>query len=67
MTAARYLGDANKNRTRHVHDLENVKPSCSLQSIRWAGNEVAFPTLAAAREAGYTPCLFCLPYEKGAS
>lgn len=67
MITARYLGDASKTRVRHVHDLENAKPSCSLQSIKWANHEVQFSTLKAATDAGYVPCLFCLPYEKGAS
>ncbi len=63
----RYLGDANPRRLKHVHDLTNQKPSCSLVNTEWAGNEVSFPTKEAAFTAGYAPCLFCMPYEKNAS
>jgi len=65
--STRYVGDANPNRKRHVHDLRNEKPSCTLHAVEWAGNAVAFPSREAAYRAGYTPCVFCLPYEKGAS
>jgi len=67
MKTPRYLGDSNKNRLSHVHDLDNRKPSCSIESIRWAGHDVAFRTREEAFAAGYVPCIFCLPYEKGAS
>ena len=63
----RYVGDANPIRTKHVHDLDNEKPSCTIHSIEWRGNNVAFPTKDAAYAAGYVPCIFCMPYEKGTS
>ena len=62
----RYVGDANKNRKRHVHDLANEKLSCAVHSIEWAKNVVTFATKEEALEAGYRPCLFCMPYEPGA-
>jgi len=34
--------------------------------VEWAGNAVPFATKGAALKAGYSPCVFCLPYEKGA-
>ena len=64
----RFVADANPNRaTRHVHDLANEKPSCTLQSIQWAGHLVQFDTEDAAIQEGYVPCLFCMPYDKNAS
>ena len=63
----RYLGDANPNRKKHVHDLRNEKRSCTLHAVEWAHNAVPFATKGEAYKAGYVPCLFCLPYEKGAS
>ncbi len=62
----RYVGDANPNRKRHVHDLANEQKSCTLHAIEWAHNARAFATREEAYRAGFTPCLFCLPYEKGA-
>jgi len=62
----RYVGDANPNRKKHVHDLRNEKASCTLHAAEWAGNTVPFATRQEAYAAGYTPCLFCLPHEKGA-
>ncbi len=62
----RYLGDANPNRKRHVHDLANEKPSCAIHAIEWAHNAVPFATKEEAYAAGYTPCIFCMPYEEGA-
>lgn len=63
----RYLGDANSYRTRHVHDLANEKKSCTLHAVEWARNAVPFVTKEEAYAAGYKPCVFCMPYEKGAS
>ncbi len=63
----RYLGDANPYRVKHVHDLGNEKENCALSNVEWAGNAVTFPTKEAALAAGYKPCLFCMPYERGAS
>ncbi|MBI5014279.1 MAG: hypothetical protein HZB55_02160 [Deltaproteobacteria bacterium] len=65
--STRYLGDANPNRKRHIHDLTNEKKSCALHAVEWAHNAVPFPTREAAYAAGYVPCVFCMPYEKGAS
>lgn len=67
MKTARYLGDTNQNRVRHFHDLENAKPACALQSVRWGGHDTPIATKDAALAAGFVPCLFCMPYEKGAS
>jgi hypothetical protein len=67
MAKQRYLADTNKNRLKHFHDLENEKPSCALAGLAWAGHGVLYPTKEAALKAGFTPCIFCLPYEKGAS
>lgn len=63
----RYVGDANPKRRRHVHDLSNEHPSCTLHAAEWAHNAVPFATREEAYAAGYAPCIFCLPYEKGAS
>lgn len=64
----RYVGDANPNRRiRHVHDVANEKPSCTLHAIQWAKHVVPFATKEEAAQAGYVPCVFCMPYEKGAS
>lgn len=65
--SSRYVGDANRNRVRHVHDLANEKPSCTLHAVEWARNAVPFATKHEAYAAGYKPCLFCMPFEKGAS
>lgn len=65
--AKRYLGDSNKNRVRHFHDLENEKTNCAIKSIIWAGHETGFTTKEEALKAGFTPCFQCMPYEKGAS
>lgn len=62
----RYLGDANPNRTKRVHDLTNEKPSCTIHAVEWAKNQVPFTTKEEAYRAGFAPCIFCLPYEKGA-
>jgi len=65
--SARYLGDANPNRTkRHVHDLANEQPSCTIHAVEWAKNAVTFSTRDEAYAAGFDPCIFCLPYERGA-
>ena len=63
----RYVGDANPNRRKHVHDLANEKDSCTLHAVEWAHNTVPFTTKQEAAAAGYVPCLFCMPYERGAS
>lgn len=62
----RYVGDANPNRKKHVHDLRNEQRSCTIHGVEWAGNAVPFATRQEAYAAGYAPCLFCLPREKGA-
>lgn len=67
MKAARYLADTNANRVKHFHDLENQKPACALQSLAWGNHGAPIATKEAALAAGFTPCLFCMPYEKGAS
>ena len=63
----RYLGDANPNRRKHVHDLANEKPSCTVHAAEWGHNTVPFYSRQEAFAAGYAPCIFCMPYEKGAS
>lgn len=63
----RYLGDANPNRRRHLHDLTNEKKSCVLHAVEWSHNAVPFASRDQAYAEGYVPCLFCMPYEKGAS
>lgn len=67
MKTARYFGDTNANKVRHFHDLENEKPACALHSLRMFGHGAPLATKEAALSAGYTPCIFCMPYEKGAS
>lgn len=62
----RYLGDANPQRAKRIHDLANEKETCAIPSIEWRGNVVPFSTREAAYAAGYKPCMFCMPYEKGA-
>ena len=63
----RYLGDANPNRKRHVHDLANEKTSCTVHAVEWAHNAVPFATKEQAYAQGYVPCVFCMSYEKKAS
>ena len=65
--STRYVGDANANRIRHVHDLTNEKRSCTIHAIEWARNAMPFATKDEAYAAGYKPCIFCMPYERGAS
>jgi len=62
----RYLGDANALR-KHVHDLANEHPSCTIHAAEWAKNTVPFATKEEAYAAGYKACIFCMPHEKGAS
>jgi hypothetical protein len=62
----RYVGDANPLRPKRLHDLDNEKESCTLTATEWRGNEVPFATREAAYAAGYKPCIFCMPHEKGA-
>lgn len=62
----RYVGDANPNRTKHVHDLANERVSCTLHAVEWASNAVTFASKEEAYRAGYAPCIFCMPHEKGA-
>ncbi len=64
--SARYVGDANPNRKRHLHDLANEKRSCAIHATEWAKNVVTFGTKEEAYAAGYKPCIFCMPYEQGA-
>ncbi len=64
--STRYVGDANPNRKKHVHDLSNEKASCTIHATEWAHNVRTFPTREAAYQAGYAPCVFCLPGEPGA-
>ena len=63
----RHVGDANPNRPKHLHDLANEQESCVIHSLEWASNAVPFSTREEAYRAGYKPCVFCLPYERGAS
>lgn len=64
--STRYLGDANPNRKKHVHDLSNEQPACVIHSVEWARNGVPFAARDEAYAAGFAPCVFCMPYEKGA-
>jgi methylphosphotriester-DNA--protein-cysteine methyltransferase len=49
-----------------MHDLANEKNSCTIHTIEWAKNVVTFVTKEEALDAGYHPCVFCMPYEPGA-
>lgn len=62
----RYVADANPQR-KHVHDLANEQKSCTIHAAEWAKNTVPFATKEEAYAAGFKPCIFCMPYEKGAS
>ncbi len=62
----RFVADTNPYRQKRVHDLENERPSCAVNAIEWAGNVRTFPTIAKAYDAGYSPCIFCMPREKNA-
>lgn len=62
----RYLGDANPYRKKHFHDTANEHPSCALHAVEGASNAVPIATRQEALAAGFAPCVFCMPYEKGA-
>ena len=57
MNGERYLGNSNK---KEVHDLDNEKTQCQIDKIINAGHEVPFKTLAAAENAGFDRCHWCL-------
>ena len=62
----RYVGDANPNRKKHIHDLANEHESCALHAVEWSNNAVPFATKREALDAGFAPCLFCMPNDPGA-
>jgi hypothetical protein len=62
----RFIADTNPSRQKRVHDLENEKDSCAINFIEWSGNARAFTTAQKAVEAGYAPCIFCMPREENA-
>lgn len=43
-----------------VHDLDNEKSQCQIDEIIRAGHDRPFTTLAAAHDAGYDNCAYCL-------
>ena len=60
MNGEQYLGNKNK---MEVHDLDNEKTSpnqCQIDEIIRAGNDVPFNSLAAAHNAGYDNCAWCI-------
>ena len=62
MRGEQFLANANP-RNREVHDLDNEKTGpnqCQIDEIIAAGNDRPFTTLAAARQAGYDNCAYCL-------
>ena len=62
----RYVGDKNSIRPKRIHDLANEKETCAVHAIEWRSNVVPFETKEEAYAAGYKPCMFCMPKEKGA-
>jgi hypothetical protein len=57
MNGERYLGNRNKT---EVHDLDNEKTNCQIDEIIKAGHDRPFSTLAAAHNAGYDNCHWCV-------
>jgi hypothetical protein len=58
MCGERYLGNTN---SKEVHDLDNENNNCQIDEIIAAGHDIPFNTLAAAHNAGYDDCYWCLP------
>lgn len=57
MNGERFLGNIH---TMEVHDLDNEKPQCQIDTIIGAGNETPFHTLQAAKAAGYDNGHWCI-------
>jgi hypothetical protein len=60
MNGERYLANTAK---KEVHDLDNEKTGanqCQIDEIIRAGNDRPYTTLAAAHNAGYDNCAYCI-------
>lgn len=57
MRGEQYCGNQNK---MEVHDLDNEQINCQIDEIIRAGNDRPFNSLAAAHNAGYDNCHWCL-------
>ncbi len=53
----RYLGNTN---TKEVHDLDNEKPQCQINTIIRNGHAVYFDTLKQAHNQGYDNGHWCI-------
>ena len=53
---SRYIGNSN---AKEVHDLQNESPHCQLAEVE-IEHRIGFETLAAAHEAGYDNCHWCI-------
>lgn len=57
----RFLGNTNSH---ELHDLENVTTNCQIDEIRF-DHQFFFPSVEAAREAGYDLCAYCFGEDGG--
>jgi len=57
----RYLGNTN---TMEVHDLDNEKTQCQIDTIIRNGHAVYFRTLRQAHDVGYDHCGHCIGNSK---
>ena len=57
MNGERYCGNTN---TLEVHDLDSENTNCQIDEIIDAGHDKPFNSLAAAHNAGYDDCDWCL-------
>lgn len=59
MKGEQYLANANPTK-REVHNLDNERSQCQIDSIIRAGHDRPYTSLAAARAAGYDNCAWCI-------
>jgi hypothetical protein len=59
MSGEQYLANASPSKME-VHNLDNEKSNCQIDSIIRAGHERPYTTLSAAHAAGFDNCAYCL-------
>jgi len=59
MNGERYLANTSPSK-KEVHDLDDEKTNCQIDEIIKAGHDKPFDSLAAAHNAGYDNCAYCL-------
>lgn len=59
MKGERYLANTSSSK-REVHDLDNEKPSCQIDSIIAAGNDKPYNSRETANRDGYDNCAYCI-------